>query len=107
MSAPENREQLTLADALTKRTQALCQHLEDGVADILDLVTPTTAALLQASSSTAQVYNCHAASSSPACASIHRPQRQTSSGACDRCSLMLPTGSQGIPSCLHLLCVLS
>ncbi len=46
MSAPESREQLALADALTQRTQTLCQHLEDGVADIFDLVTPTTAALL-------------------------------------------------------------
>ena len=46
MSAAESREQLALADALTKRTQALCLHLEDGVADIFDWVTPTTAALL-------------------------------------------------------------
>lgn len=49
MSTPESREsreQLALADALTQRTQALCQHLEDGVADIFDRVTPTTAALL-------------------------------------------------------------
>lgn len=40
------REQLALADALTAKTQALCLHLEDGVADIFDLVTPTTAELL-------------------------------------------------------------
>ena len=46
MSTSESREQLALADALTKRTQALCLHLEDGVTDIFDLVTPTTAALL-------------------------------------------------------------
>ena len=35
-----------LADALTAHTHALCRHLEDGMADILDLVTPTTAELL-------------------------------------------------------------
>ena len=37
-SAP-NREQLHLSDALTLRTNALCLGLEDGVADIFDLVT--------------------------------------------------------------------
>lgn len=44
-SAP-NREQLHLSDALTLRTNALCLGLEDGVADIFDLVTPVTAELL-------------------------------------------------------------
>ncbi len=38
--------QLELADALTAKTQQLCIGLEDGVADISDLVTPTTAELL-------------------------------------------------------------
>ena len=41
------REQLQLSDALTVRTNALCLGLEDGVADILELVTPTTAELLR------------------------------------------------------------
>ena len=31
------REQLALADALSAKTQALCLHLEDGVADVFDL----------------------------------------------------------------------
>jgi type III restriction enzyme len=39
--------QLELATALTAKTQQLCIGLEDGVADILDLVTPTTAELLR------------------------------------------------------------
>ncbi len=38
--------QLELALALTSKTQHLCIGLEDGVADIFDLVTPTTAELL-------------------------------------------------------------
>lgn len=38
---------LALSEALTKRTEALCLGLEDGSADILDLVTPTTAELLR------------------------------------------------------------
>ncbi|MGE8052256.1 DEAD/DEAH box helicase [Pseudomonas monteilii] len=42
-----NREQLQLADALTARTNILCLGLEDGTADIFDLVTPTTAELLK------------------------------------------------------------
>lgn len=37
--------QLELANALTTKTQQLCIGLEDGVADISDLVTPTTAEL--------------------------------------------------------------
>ena len=40
------REQLALADALTLKTQSLCIGLEDGTADIFELVTPTTAELL-------------------------------------------------------------
>jgi type III restriction enzyme len=39
-------EQLALASGLTTKTQQLCIGLEDGVADIFDLVTPTTAELL-------------------------------------------------------------
>jgi type III restriction enzyme len=35
-----------LADALTAYTHELCLHLEEGMADIFDLVTPTTAELL-------------------------------------------------------------
>lgn len=38
--------ELELADALTAKTQQLCIGLENGVADITDLVTPTTAELL-------------------------------------------------------------
>ncbi len=38
--------QLELALALTTKTQHLCIGLADGVADIFDLVTPTTAELL-------------------------------------------------------------
>jgi type III restriction enzyme len=38
---------LPLADGLTSKTQALCLGLEDGSADIYDLVTPTTAELLR------------------------------------------------------------
>lgn len=37
---------LALAAALTTRTQQLSLGLEDGAADLLDLVTPTTAELL-------------------------------------------------------------
>lgn len=40
------REPLALAKALTRRTHALCEGLETGHADILDLITPTTAELL-------------------------------------------------------------
>jgi len=38
--------QLELAQALTTKTQQLCSGLEDGVADLFDWVTPTTAELL-------------------------------------------------------------
>ena len=41
------REPLVLAKALSKRTQTLCDGLEHGSADILELVTPTTAELLR------------------------------------------------------------
>lgn len=37
---------LALAAALTAKTQALCLGLEHGAADVLELVTPTTAELL-------------------------------------------------------------
>jgi type III restriction enzyme len=40
-------EPMALANALTRRTQALCEGLEHGIADILELVTPTTAELLR------------------------------------------------------------
>ncbi|MCL2345023.1 MAG: DEAD/DEAH box helicase family protein, partial [Desulfobulbus sp.] len=39
--------ELALAKALTARTTQLCIGLEDGVADIYDLVTPSTAELLR------------------------------------------------------------
>ncbi len=39
-------QQLALAAGLTTKTQQLCIGLESGVADIFDLVTPTTAELL-------------------------------------------------------------
>ncbi len=39
-------EQLALAAGLTARTQQLCLGLESGAADILEVVTPTTAELL-------------------------------------------------------------
>lgn len=39
-------DQLALAAGLTAKTQQLCLGLESGAADILDLVTPTTAELL-------------------------------------------------------------
>ena len=39
--------QLALASALTAKTQQLCLGLESGVAEILDLVTPTTSELLK------------------------------------------------------------
>ena len=45
MSAPADNP-LALAAALTTRTQQLCLGLESGAADILELVTPTTAELL-------------------------------------------------------------
>ncbi|MDO9141491.1 MAG: restriction endonuclease subunit R, partial [Methylobacter sp.] len=38
--------QLELAKALTAKTQQLCIGLADGVSDLSDLVTPTTAELL-------------------------------------------------------------
>ena len=37
---------LALSAALTARTQQLCLGLEHGAADLLELVTPTTAGLL-------------------------------------------------------------
>ncbi len=40
-------DQLALAAGLTAKAQALCVGLEDGVADIYDLVAPTTAELLR------------------------------------------------------------
>lgn len=43
----QKEELLPLASALTKRTQQLCLGLESGSAEILELVTPTTAVLLK------------------------------------------------------------
>jgi len=40
-------DQLALSAGLTTRTAALCLGLESGVAEIFDLVTPTTAELLK------------------------------------------------------------
>ncbi|MEI6746411.1 MAG: DEAD/DEAH box helicase family protein [Methylococcaceae bacterium] len=42
-----SENQLLLAEKLTAKTKQLCIGLEDGVADIYDLVTPTTAELLR------------------------------------------------------------
>lgn len=48
MSAlPKQDPQLALAAGLTAKSLQLCIGLEDGVADILELVTPTTAILLR------------------------------------------------------------
>lgn len=44
--ALNNDSPLALSAALTARTQQLCLGLEDGAADLLELVTPTTAELL-------------------------------------------------------------
>ena len=41
-----SNDQLALATALTAKTNLLCVGLEDGIADILELVTPTTRLLL-------------------------------------------------------------
>lgn len=46
MSTPQD-DPLALAKALTAKTEQLCIGLEDGVADIYELVTPTTAELLR------------------------------------------------------------
>lgn len=43
----EQVDQLALAKCLTQRTQALCTGLEAGAAELLELVTPTTANLLK------------------------------------------------------------
>ena len=43
---PEIDNQLALSIGLTAKTQQLCLGLESGAADLLDLVTPTTAELL-------------------------------------------------------------
>lgn len=45
-TAARDVDQLALSKALTARTQQLCIGLENGVADLFDLVTPTTAELL-------------------------------------------------------------
>ena len=47
MNLPSQIDQLALSTALTARTRQLCIGLESGVADILELVTPTTAELLK------------------------------------------------------------
>ena len=44
---PEKDKQLALSAGLTAKTQQLCLGLESGAADILELVTPTTAELLK------------------------------------------------------------
>ncbi len=44
---PETNNQLALSAGLTAKTNALCLGLESGAAEILDLVTPTTAELLK------------------------------------------------------------
>jgi len=43
----ETNPQLALAAALTRRTEQLCIGLEQGIADIYELVTPVTAELLR------------------------------------------------------------
>lgn len=43
---PEQDNQLALSVGLTRKTQQLCLGLESGAAEILELVTPTTAELL-------------------------------------------------------------
>lgn len=43
---PEKDSQLALSAALTAKTQQLCLGLESGAAELLELVTPTTAELL-------------------------------------------------------------
>ena len=47
MSQAEVQDQLALAKGLTQQTKALCLGLESGAAELLDLVTPTTADLLK------------------------------------------------------------
>ena len=44
---PEKDNQLALSVGLTAKTNQLCLGLESGSADILELVTPTTAELLK------------------------------------------------------------
>lgn len=44
---PETSDQLVLSVGLTAKAKALCHGLESGAAEILDLVTPTTAELLK------------------------------------------------------------
>lgn len=44
---PEANDPLALSAGLTAKTNALCLGLESGAAQILDLVTPTTAELLK------------------------------------------------------------
>ena len=41
------QNQLHLSEKLTERTRLMCVGLESGGAEILDLVTPTTATLLK------------------------------------------------------------
>ena len=47
MSEAQPTPQLALSIALTTQTQALCEGLESGTADILECVTPITADLLR------------------------------------------------------------
>ena len=47
MNVSQQNNQLALSDALTAKTNQLCIGLEHGDAEILELVTPTTAELLK------------------------------------------------------------
>ena len=47
MTQKSSNDQLALCPGLTAKTQQLCLGLESGAADILELVTPTTAELLK------------------------------------------------------------
>lgn len=47
MNVSQQNNQLALSDALTAKTNQLCIGLQDGDAEILELVTPTTAELLK------------------------------------------------------------
>ena len=47
MTQKSSNDQLALCTGLTAKTQQLCLGLESGAADILELVTPTTAELLK------------------------------------------------------------
>ena len=46
-TSDNNKDQLALAKSLTQKTQTLCLGLESGAAELLEMVTPTTADLLK------------------------------------------------------------